>query len=446
MPIQPRSTNINSFQSEDVQDIVGKPPRGLLRWGILGFLFVVVLLFITTLFVKYADTIPAAFKLTSWNSPKAVVSRVSGRIMHTAVERNQMVKKGQVLAYMESVADHEEVLMLSNELNTIWNLGQDGKWGEISIEPGKYKNLGEIQTSYNAFYTVYIKVHMILGDGLFEARRKLLCQEISSNDELRESIYRQQQLYDTEYNVALQDLKMKEMLYEDKVIAPTELRMEQSKMLQRKIPMESVSSSLISNTINKLSKKKELLQMESDLVQLKYDFMQALTTLSTEIATWKKLYLLVAPIDGRIVMRDQVQEKQEVLSGDDIFYVAPACSNYFGILKMQQESFGKIAVGQAVLIRLSSFPFQEYGKLKGVVSSIGDIPDKDGQFSVIVTLPPHLRTDRNMDIPFRDGLIADAEVVTKTEPILYKFLYAMKKVFDAGKLREKKKPAKGEGA
>ncbi|HEY8387770.1 MAG TPA: hypothetical protein VIK74_04160, partial [Parasegetibacter sp.] len=70
--------------------------------------------------------------------------------------------------------------------------------------------------------------------------------------------------------------------------------------------------------------------------------------------------------------------------------------------------------------------FQEYGKLKGAISFISGMPNKDNQFVVKVDLPDDLRTDNGHKIIFSNGLVADAEIITKKDRLIYKFFYTLK--------------------
>jgi len=42
-----------------------------------------------------------------------------------------------------------------------------------------------------------------------------------------------------------------------------------------------------------------------------------------------------------------------------------------------KNNMGRVKVGQEVLIKLKSYPFEEFGMLKGEIKYIADIPYKD---------------------------------------------------------------------
>ena len=65
--------------SEEVQDILGTPPRWLVRWGTTVIFIVVGLMLYMSWLVSYPDIVPAPIIITTPNFPSPVVSRSAGR-------------------------------------------------------------------------------------------------------------------------------------------------------------------------------------------------------------------------------------------------------------------------------------------------------------------------------------------------------------------------------
>ena len=73
---------------------------------------------------------------------------------------------------------------------------------------------------------------------------------------------------------------------------------------------------------------------------------------------------------------------QTVTAGDVVFVVVPIEeSSYLARIKAPSQNSGKIKIGQTANIRLENFPDDEFGTLKGEVSYISLLPDKDGVVS-----------------------------------------------------------------
>ena len=84
--------------SEEMQDIIGKPPMWIYRWGI-SFILVVVLIGIwISAFVSYPETVRTKIKIHAITSPFAICYNDSVQLVKLYVQTGQLVKKGQHLA------------------------------------------------------------------------------------------------------------------------------------------------------------------------------------------------------------------------------------------------------------------------------------------------------------------------------------------------------------
>ncbi|MGJ1432281.1 vitamin K epoxide reductase family protein [Sphingobacterium spiritivorum] len=93
----------------------------------------------------------------------------------------------------------------------------------------------------------------------------------------------------------------------------------------------------------------------------------------------------------------------------------PELEVYYGEMQLPQLEFGKIKIGQEVMIKVRGFQYQEYGYLKGRIQSISDIPIKDSLFLSKVSIE---RTPKDSLIRLRPRLLADVEIITEEQSIL----------------------------
>src|SRR6056297_437802 len=107
--------NIN-LRSEEVKEILGRPPRWMIRWGITVIFVIIAVLIIGSWFFKYPDVVPSMITVTTENPPSPIISRASGKIEHLFVKDKQKVEKGQPLAVIEDAAHYKDVLNLENKL------------------------------------------------------------------------------------------------------------------------------------------------------------------------------------------------------------------------------------------------------------------------------------------------------------------------------------------
>ncbi|MDR0436825.1 MAG: hypothetical protein LBH22_00835, partial [Bacteroidales bacterium] len=62
-----------NLHSEAVQDILGRPPRWMIRWGITVIFMVIFGLFVGSYFFKYPDIVPAQVTVNSEHLPANIV-------------------------------------------------------------------------------------------------------------------------------------------------------------------------------------------------------------------------------------------------------------------------------------------------------------------------------------------------------------------------------------
>ncbi|HEX3383550.1 MAG TPA: biotin/lipoyl-binding protein, partial [Mucilaginibacter sp.] len=116
MPVSTLNNGQEIRHIDDMQDIITKVPSWLLRWGISLFFFILVLIIGLSAFIRYPDMVQANLKITSPNSPKPVVAKIQGKLVGLLVKQNDNVAAGQPLGYIESTADHAQVLNLLSKL------------------------------------------------------------------------------------------------------------------------------------------------------------------------------------------------------------------------------------------------------------------------------------------------------------------------------------------
>jgi multidrug efflux pump subunit AcrA (membrane-fusion protein) len=431
MPQTLNRTELLNVHSEEIQEIVGQAPRAIFRLGTSVCILIIMLLVGVSFFVKYSELLTGQFTLTTANAPKSVIAKREGKLQALLVKEKDTVRQGQVLAYLESNASHAEVIKLSSELNTIWSQISNNEWEKIlEHKPAAFQKLGELQSAYQTFVAVYIQLNAFLKDGMFVQKKRLLQHELSNFADLKANLQEQEKVHQQDYVIATEDFKAKEKLYEEKVIPLLEYKQEQSKLLGKKIPIENIHANIIYNNTTTANKKQELLQLEQQLADQKSNFLQALNTLISNVDEWKRNFLFVAPVSGIVTWPALLQEQQDVKTSQELFYIAPVNTAYLGEIYVAQESFGKLQPGQQVLISLSGYPYQEFGKIHGRVSFISNVPNKDHQYYVAVSLENGLQTDQLHRVQFRNGLAGTAEIITSKTRLINKFLFTMRKIID----------------
>ena len=103
--------------------------------------------------------------------------------------------------------------------------------------------------------------------------------------------------------------------------------------------------------------------------------------------------------------------------GTPVFNMVFENSTYYAVAMLPPEGAGKVKVGEKVNIKLSSFPFAEYGTLSGLVQSISQNPIEK-YYLVYISLPGGLVSTTGAQLYFAETLYGQAEIVTKDRRLI----------------------------
>ena len=86
------------LRSEELQDVMGKVPPWILRWGIAALFGIVIVLLTGSAFFAYPDVIQAPITLTGSTPPAGIVAFSSGKLDMMRTVDNQILPNMQGLA------------------------------------------------------------------------------------------------------------------------------------------------------------------------------------------------------------------------------------------------------------------------------------------------------------------------------------------------------------
>lgn len=416
--------NYRDTHSEDLQEIIARPPSWLMRQGIGFVLLTVVMIVGMSAFIRYPETVKTSLRINALNAPKVVVTKVPGNIVRLLIGEGEVVTSGQELAFMESTAKHEDVL---NILDLLYSV-RDSSGGSLDfdmlsvITSPALLRLGELQGAYQNFYQAYLSYMSTLEDGIYLRKRGILLNELKYINEQENQMRITYGLQGQELEIARQEYEKYRVLAEKQVISPQELKQQEALLLGKEQSIPQMENNLLTLKAGILGREKELSELDNSIQEEKKKFNQALNSLISEAESWKKQYVISAPTEGQLIYSGILQENQFMESGSTLFYVNPDNASYFGEMYISQHAFGRIKPQQNVLVKLHSFPYEEYGYIKGQVQSISDIPIRDSVFLARVELH---RTPEDSLIRLKPGILADADVITDDRSVLERIWYNM---------------------
>src|SRR5688572_8418559 len=121
-----------SQRSEMAQEILSRKPNFMEKWALFIFMGILLILLAATWFIRYPDYIQTRATLTATNAPKEIIPRHDGRLVKLFFHNNGQVKKNEVFGWLESTSNHEEVLGLSQKLDSCINLLNSGQGQKVS--------------------------------------------------------------------------------------------------------------------------------------------------------------------------------------------------------------------------------------------------------------------------------------------------------------------------
>ena len=153
-----------------------------------------------------------------------------------------------------------------------------------------------------------------------------------------------------------------------------------------------------------------------------------LKSLETAIDSWKSKHVLSAPRAGQVLFAGIVEEGMQIRTGQPAFYVSDDASHLFGEIYIPQGNMGKVKRGQKVMIKLDSYPYEEFGIVKGTLSYISDIAVK-GDFIGKVVFDTDKFSMAQKPITLKFGMVANAEIITDDMSVAKRMMNNLFKVF-----------------
>lgn len=405
---------------------------GFARYGTWVTITALLVVGALTWFVKYPETVSSKSRLTGTNAPKPVITKVNTRIKDLRKSDGDTLRKGMIIATLETTADADEVLACSLFLDRIYvQLQQDDYTGIRQCMKLQFKQLGELQGEYQAWMQAYIPFRdYVLGD--YVAKRKsLLGKDLTIIQRSKSVLNERNELTIKDLNLSQTTLAKHKKLLEERLISEQEYRELSSQHIGKQMSTPQMKSEYISNEAQVNGIRKELVELDNEVLKQKALFLQAVVALKSKVEEWKSTCLLIANADGRLAFATFLQENQVVEAGKIVGYIIPENSTVYLETLVPQAGLGKVVPGQQVLLRFDAYPWQEFGIVKGSIGYISPVPVDSGYYLAKVVLPQGLHTNYNTTIPFKEGLIAHSEIVTKdlrlAENLYYSIIKQLRK-------------------
>ena len=418
--------------SEPVQEIMGNPPAWIIRWGSL-LIFLIFIVFITfSWVVRYPDTIPAPIVITTENPPVTLVAKVSGRIMQFNVNDKDSVAKGEILAVMETTAAMSEIDILKKTIDSI----NSPETVDIKALP-VLSRLGELQASYALFMKLLSDYAIFLNNDYYGNKIVSLKAEIEATEEYMRRLKTKERLFDDNLALELRNFRRDSLLFLNKVIPEIEIERSRQSLIRLSIELQQARLDYAEKIIELERKRQEMqdysIMGDEEKSKLIVAVYEALLNLKADIGIWENSYILLSPFDGVVSFTRYWRENQVVAKDEPVLYVVPySTGDYIGRITLRMQRSGKVKTGQTVNIKLSGYPYLEYGMLRGIISAMS-VTTADEESFIEVYLPNGLTTLYGKNLEFNQNMSGTAEIVTEDLRLLQRIIYPLKSLITMNK-------------
>ncbi|WP_206603125.1 HlyD family efflux transporter periplasmic adaptor subunit [Leptolyngbya ohadii] len=443
--------------------------RGIL-WGIMGVATFAVL---WASFAKIEEAVPAAGQLQPQESVQPIQAPVGGVVQEILARDGQEVKKGDLLvrldptaaeAQQKSLGQIKDSLTRQNQFYRSQLAGSAAPTLAVAQQlnlPAEVLSLTENRATLFAENRLYQAQLGGSGNLSPEQRVRLQASEQEANTRAAAAQFEvaqlQQQLSQTEQQLAStqQSLAIDEKIYNDLAplladggIARIQVVKQEQQVIQTRAEVNRLSQEAarlryaiaqsqqkLQNTVattnndllNRIAENnKKIADIDSQLNKVILDNENRISEIDSQLsqATQTLRYQeLRAPIDG-IVFDLQAKGPGFVAnSTEPILKIVPNDSLVAEVFITNQD-IGFVAEGLPVDVRVDSFPFSEFGDIKGTIINIGSDalpPDQTHQF---YRFPAKIKLDQQFisvngnKIPLQSGMSITANIITRKRSVM----------------------------
>ncbi|MBD1890332.1 HlyD family efflux transporter periplasmic adaptor subunit [Coleofasciculus sp. FACHB-SPT9] len=400
------------------------------RWTTLGGLFLVGTFGVAVMLAAYTQyniTVKAAAVVRPIGELRIVQAATEGTIKSISVKENQVVKQGDAIAILDnSQLQTKKSQLQGNIQNNQQQLSQIA--AQISALDSQQKaewnlmnrNIAVSQADLGRNQRDYQEKEIITKAEVQEAQ--------ASVDLARAQMNQYQQLANTG---AIAQLQIKE---KEEAFKAAQARLQRAKAMlnpsaapvviaNERIAQERATGESTLATLNK--ERKTLIQRQIEIQNQLNSDTRELKQIGMEL----QKSVIRAPASGTILKLELRNASQVVRAAEPIAQIAPSNTPLIVKARVAAQDIGKVAVGQKVQMRVSAYPYPDYGTLSGKVSAIAPdaiAPENNNANapavppSYEVTIQPEkinlLKGDR--PYPIQPGMEIAAEIISREETVL----------------------------
>ena len=417
------------IHSDEVQEILGTPPRWIVRRGLTVMLLVVAVLLAGSYFFKYPDLIQSRVTILSENPPAQIVARSSGKIDHLLVSNNAVVDPGDLLAVIENPASYSDVYRLLSKLDSLRPFfATPSQFEDVSLNENY--SLGQYHTYFSSFVSQLRNYQTFLAFNPYSQRMETLEKQVGDYRDYFQKMEGQIEVLREDYELAHGQFLRDSLLFRQQLLSEAEYEQSRAAMLKQKFSWQNAMTGLANVRITRNNLNQQIEEQRVQKSEMEQQLLAALKekydNLTNQLKGWEQAYILKTPIAGQVTFTNFWSANQYVSEGNVVFTVVPGKEQeIIGRALVPIAGSGKVEKGQRVNIKLDNYPHIEFGMVEGEVVSISKVPVNSGQgafYTIEIALLNHMTTNYGEELPFSQEMQGVAEVVTKDRRLIERLI------------------------
>lgn len=407
-------------RSPEIVAIMGRVPGRVTRQGTLLVCLVCVALLLGAVFFRYPDVIQTPITIYSDVPPVQLVSAKSLAIQHLFVQNGQQVKRGAILCVMNNAGDFSDI-MAAKEWVTGWDTNSGISPPLSTAKAPVLHRLGELQYLYDEWMQAVATYLFFLRNPDYRSKIKGLSDQAGAQATLSGHLMAKTSHLQQQLEVANHRYQYDSILAAKSYMSALEYEKEQTELLNKHINLENNYGNIMESVIREKAFRNELGLAAADFRKEDYMLRQKINDLARQFAAryviWEQDYVWRSPVDGKVTFFKFWKENQFVTAGEPIMIVSAPVKKYLARGTIDVKGSGKVRPGQKAVIKLSTYPYLDYGSLKGKLNTISNV-SLNGKFAIEIFLGDRLVTTAGKNIPNQPLLEGVAEIETDNKSIL----------------------------
>ena len=279
--------------------------------------------------------------------------------------------------------------------------------------PNRKLLLGDMTSAYNSFAQNKWKLDLLRHSGLYDNMRSSLREQIRADRALMESLLREREVKRELLDGVGKLLHEDSLLMQEKGISKEAYQSRRDEWLNRRERTD-------------IEEQEALLSAYSELES-------AFNALCNVVRLWKEHYLFVSPVSGELEYLGFWKEYAFVDAAQELFCIIPEEGRIVGEVYLSPSGAGKVKTGQEAGVKLTDYPYDEFGKLTGRVASVSMMTRKIGTqegtaevYLALIDFPDGAKTNFGQRLRLNPESRGTIEIITKPKRLIQRLFDNLK--------------------